>query len=58
MSRIDVLKGVLVENQDRLDELHEGFTADEASTVLKLEGVVGGLRMAVTILEGVEDDQC
>ena len=58
VSRIDVLKSELVEHQDQLDKLQEGFTAEEASMVLKLQGVVLGLGMAVTILEGVEDEQC
>ncbi len=59
MARIDVLKGELVEHKDVLNDYDEnGIPEAEFSNVIKLRGVVLGLEKAVSIMEGVADEQC
>lgn len=59
MSRVDKrikeLRNELVSCKEELDELKAGFSADEASTVLRLEGLVSGLQWALEIMEGNDD---
>ncbi len=59
MSRIDVLKAMLVDHQDVLNDYDEnGIPEDEFSAVIKLRGTVIGLESAISIMEGVADEQC
>lgn len=50
MPAIERITSVLAENIAALEKLREGFSIEEATTVVKLEGLVLGLQMALDMM--------